>query len=69
MLDFPVSASAPEQISYRDIGEWLSITGTQGLVTGTFFPTQLMTQSLLAFNACSAVTSTNHQVSLSNHAI
>lgn len=38
-----------------------SISGTQGLVTGTFFFTQVMIESPLAFNACSAVTSTDDQ--------
>lgn len=33
-----------------------SITETQGLVTETFFPQQLMTKSLLAFSACSNFT-------------
>ena len=62
MIGSPTSASAPQQISHRDTLRIapFSTTGTQGLVTGTFVSTQLMTKSLLVFNACSAVTSSDH---------
>lgn len=41
-----------------------SITETQGLVTGTFFPQHLMIKSLHAFSACSNFTFSDRQLVL-----